>query len=392
MMHAYPKQSGLAPLTMLRLSGDAPLRVAIPDLASYVPESGIGRVLHSLIAHWGAAVDLRSAKFKASAWPVLRNFPAGVILEGSQQTDLVFLPKLTGAQALRRTQGLPAVVTVHDIGVIDFPGDREGVDALSRFSVMRSFQGLRYAHAIIVDSAFTRQRLLHYLPIVADRVQIIHAGVNDYFLQYQPSREEARHFIAEHCGNKLGTPLLIYVGSELPRKNITTLLDAFQLVRQRHPSAMLLKVGWAGGARWRMRTLAEAQRLGLQLGRDLLIVEDLDDAGLAAAYRAADVFVTASLYEGFGLPALEAMAVGTPVVVTNCGALPEIVGAAGTIVPPVGAALAAAVEHALSGRNENVLRSQASLFSWTRAAQRYLELFKLLADSSIGHPRGNLNA
>src|SRR5207249_8318392 len=118
-------------------------------------------------------------------------------------------------------------------------------------------------------------------------------------------------------------PLLIYVGSEIPRKNMALLLRVFRQVKNRHPAARLLKVGGAGHPRWRAATLRLAGELNLQIGEDLLILDRIDDALLADAYRAADVFVSASLYEGFGLPALEALALGTPVVVTDCGAFPE---------------------------------------------------------------------
>src|SRR3712207_3092032 len=110
----------------IQISGRQCLVPAVPGLDTYRVQTGIGRVFHSLCAYWGNRVQPIRASFSAFDVPVLRNRPLGV--QAPSHADLVLLPKLTGAEALRRTGGLPSVVIVHDIGIIDFPGDRQGID------------------------------------------------------------------------------------------------------------------------------------------------------------------------------------------------------------------------------------------------------------------------
>src|SRR5262249_50107814 len=108
--------------------------LAVPELHTYTPTNGIGRVFTSLSEAWGDRVRLVPAVFAASSLPMLRNIPYGIRV--SECADLVFLPKMTGAQALRNTSSLPSVVLVHDVGVIDeLCNDRQMMDWFSYQSV-----------------------------------------------------------------------------------------------------------------------------------------------------------------------------------------------------------------------------------------------------------------
>jgi glycosyltransferase involved in cell wall biosynthesis len=355
-----------------------PIAAAVVGLESCQAATGIGRVFHSLSDHWGARVRLVDAPIAAPRLPIAHNFPSGVRVPAG--ADIVLLPRLTGAAALRDTQGIPSLAIVHDIGVVDFPGDREGMDWLTYQSIRQSFYGLRYASRIATDSQFTRRRLIERLPEIAERVMVIPAGVGNYFLEYDRPRAKARQALEAFVKRSLGSPLIIYVGSEIPRKNIPLLLRVFRQVKEHHPAAQLLKVGGAGHPRWRAATLRLAGKLRLQIGEDLLILDQIDDALLADAYRAADVFVSASLYEGFGLTALEALALGTPVVVTNRGAFPEVVADAGRVVAPELAPMACAIDAALANPLPELwaIRSKkrAAGFSWSRAAEQYVEIMR----------------
>jgi glycosyltransferase involved in cell wall biosynthesis len=362
-------------------SSHQPLVVAVPHLARYHEQSGIGRVLRSLQGCWGEDVSLVEAQMLASRLPVLRNVPTA--MRAPAGTAVILLPQLTGAQALRDTAGIPSVAIVHDIGIVDCPADRTGASWISRQSVKRSFSGLRHATRIVTDSHFTERRLLRYQPELRGRVTTIPAGVGPTFVAEAGTRGQARDRVAALCACPLGSPLLLYVGSELPRKNVSVLLEALSVLRTTFPHAQLLKVGRAGDGRWRAQTLAAATQFGLRAGEDVVILEDIDDAALVDAYRAADVFVSASLYEGFGLPALEAMAVGTPVVVSRCAALPEVVGDAGWLAEPVPGALAAAVATALGDpeRERRIARGRlrAAYLNWNATAQAYLDLLRRVA-------------
>jgi glycosyltransferase involved in cell wall biosynthesis len=357
-----------------------PIVIGVPNLDSHSAHSGIGRVLHSLRKYWGTRVELVPARFKSLPVPVLRNNPRAIV--PPERADLILLPQITGAQALRDTGGLPAIVIVHDIGIVDFPGDRDGLDRITYWSIQQSFNALEYAAHVITVSEFTKSRLLDHLPHLAGRVTMIHDGVGDNFFGSDGTKLESRNVLENHIGKRLGNPLLIYVGSEHPRKNLSTLLKAFNEIRNAFPNAQLLKVGRAGSNLWRDRTLQAARAHSIQPEEELLFLEGIDDDLLAHAYRASEVFVSASLYEGFGLPALEAMAIGTPVVVTNRGAFPEVVGSAGWVVDPDVQSLARAVTAAVDGpnceRQVRMGRLRAESLRWTSTADDYLAVMHRL--------------
>lgn len=358
------------------------LLVAVPNLGAYSPMTGVGRVLHSLRLGWGDRVTTVEAALRASSLPVLQNLPYGV--RAPAGADLVLMPQLTGAQALADTAGLPSVALVHDVGIVDFPGDRVGMNRMTRVLVRRGFRGLRHADLVIAVSHFTARRIIAHHPRLAARIHVVPNGVDERFLRMSAGREEALSQVRAILGGPPGTPLLLNVGSELPRKNLGLLFAAFAAVRARHPGAMLIKVGAPGHPRWRARTLRLAAAHGLTLGRELRLVDQpLSDDALAILYRAADVFASPSLYEGFGLPALEAMACGTPVVVTDRGAYPEVVGDAGLVVEPTEAAFAGALEAALSGAGRErwaaAGRLRAAQLRWASSAERCLSLLSELA-------------
>jgi glycosyltransferase involved in cell wall biosynthesis len=308
-------------------------------------------------------------------------------VEPPDEAQAVLLPRLIGAGALRDTHNLPGIVLVHDIGTIDEPAvDRPYIDRLAEMSVQYGLYGLRHAAHIITVSEFTRQRLISHMPDLTDRVSVIHSGVDQSFLHYHRRQEQARQRIASRLRRQLGTPLLVYVGSELPRKNMTLLLRVLRYLKWRYPDTQLLKVGAPGHHRWRDYTLQAIERLGLIVGIDVLFTGRVDDATLMDIYCAADVFVSTSLYEGFGLPALEALAIGKPVVVSNRGALPEVVGNAGWLVEPAAEPFLDAIEQALDTPPETIYqqgRARAAAFTWTRAAAGYLNILNRVSGRSL---------
>ncbi|MFC1994677.1 glycosyltransferase family 4 protein [Chloroflexota bacterium] len=272
----------------------------------------------------------------------------------------------------------PFIVTAHDLARICFPFAKESTR--ERIGLRLDVLGLKKAEHIIAVSACTKADLMSYLGIPGEKISVIYNGID---LQvFKPV-----------LARRLPFPYLLYVGSERPRKNLNTLLAAFAALK-REVSAFwdlkLVKVGAAGTSEeFRQMTLSEVERLGLR--EEVVFTEYVSDAELAAYYSSAIALVLPSLYEGFGLPLVEAMACGCPVVASNCSSLPEVAGDAGLFVDPHGIdGLAQAMRRVIT---EPALREQLTEkgfervqhFSWDRAAQETLRVYrKVEADLGLG--------
>ena len=190
------------------------------------------------------------------------------------------------------------------------------------------------------------------------------------------------------------------MGSERPRKNLGTLLAAFATLKKESgafQNLKLVKVGTPGRTdKFRLATLGEVKRLGLD--GEVIFAEHISNADLAACYSSAIALTMPSLYEGFGLPLIEAMACGCPVIAANCSSLPEIAGDAGMFVDPRDTdGLAQAMRRIIT---EPALRKQliekglerVRHFSWDRAAQETLQVYrKVEANLGLGEPRARTN-
>jgi glycosyltransferase involved in cell wall biosynthesis len=173
---------------------------------------------------------------------------------------------------------------------------------------------------------------------------------------------------------------VLYVGSEDPRKNLPRLLEALTLVRERLPSVKLIKIGSPQYLSLAKRLRERIKELGLS--EAVLWCEHVSDQDLAQFYNVGDVFAFPSRYEGFGLPLLEAMACGTPVVCSNAASLPEVVGDAAIMVPPQDAqGLADALYEVLT---EQKLRDElrrkglrrVRRFTWERRARQTVAVYR----------------
>jgi glycosyltransferase involved in cell wall biosynthesis len=178
---------------------------------------------------------------------------------------------------------------------------------------------------------------------------------------------------------------LLFVGTLEPRKNVPGLLSAYRLLLdQGVTEAPLVLIGGRGWLYEKIFRQVEA----LTLEEQVAFLHGVPDADLPALYNGAAVLVTPSFYEGFGLPALEAMACGTPVVVSDRGSLPEVVGPAGMLVDPeapesIAAGLAAVLDDPEGQRQlERAGLAQAATFSWERTARETLAVYRKVAGRS----------
>ena len=271
-----------------------------------------------------------------------------------------------------------AVLTVHDLSFLRVPECFTG--ALRRYLERVVPRSVRRADHVIADSHSTKRDLVELLGTPAGKVTVIHSGVEPRFrpiidrAALGPVRQ--RYDLPER--------FIISVGTLQPRKNFATLVEAFARLKSEtgnwKPGARSLKLVIAGGRGWLYEEIfARVEALGLQ--GDVLFPGFVADEDLPALYNLAEAFVLPSLYEGFGLPPLEAMACGTPVVTSNVSSLPEVVGDAGLMVEPTDVeSLAAAIERVLEDgdlRREMVQRglARAKEFTWERAARRLLGVY-----------------
>jgi glycosyltransferase involved in cell wall biosynthesis len=303
------------------------MRVEFVSPYDHNPKTGIGRYVHTLVGHLSNSIDATICRPRflplTNQISPLRNLP--VSIEGHLPGSIVHFPQIMGCAMMLYRPYHPSVATVHDLGFLELPEEREMIDPIARRLLRLSLAGLKRVDLIVTDSEFTHQGVIKHLGVSEECVVTIYPGIDHTLFRPIPN---ARNLLIErqpHLAAIAEAPWLLYVGSELPRKNVGTLLQAIASVREKLPDIRLLKVGSAGGERFRRDTMREIDRLGL--GDHILFFEDVAEEELPLFYNAADVFVTASKLEGFGFPVLEAMACGTPVVCSRAGSLPEIVGA-----------------------------------------------------------------
>jgi glycosyltransferase involved in cell wall biosynthesis len=238
--------------------------------------------------------------------------------------DLLHSPDVVPPRLWRR----PSVITVHDVAFLRRP---ELLTVESRRYYGRVQRAVRQAARVIVVSEHTRRELLARTNADPERVRVIHNAVHPRFRQ--PADPDADRAVIRRLG--LAEPYLLFVSTIEPRKNVMTLLDAYRLLLDRLPEGerAVPTLVLAGADGWHSRPVYDhAQALGL--GGHARFLGWVDAADLPALYRRATLLAHPALDEGFGLTPVEAMAAGTPVVVSDAGSLPEVVADAGLRVAP----------------------------------------------------------
>lgn len=267
------------------------------------------------------------------------------------------------------------VVTLHDTVALEWP-EAEGAMAAAAGHL------LRRSAAVITVSAYSKAAILHAFDIDAEKVVVIPNGVDHRRLNPQ---EAARAGPASRQWLGLAEPYVLYVGGGTPRKNVGRLIEAFGHVVRQAPDDRIHLV-LAGPVR--------QQESRLRAGVEDPAVQDrlrftgyVPDHLMAGVYGEAVVLACPSLYEGFGLPSLEAMACGTPVVAGRAGALPEVVGDAAVLVDPMESndIAKALLETAFAAVADRARRRTAGLtralpFDWGTAARRTMAVYEALAE------------
>ena len=267
------------------------------------------------------------------------------------------------------------VLTVHDLTFIRdpesaFPRLRRYLNRVVPRSVARAVH-------VLADSVATKNDVVELFGTQPDKITVLYGGVDARFASVQePDRLAA---VRARYGIGQG-PFILGIGTIQPRKNYRRLIQAFADL---NPSASGLQLVIAGGKGWMYdQIFAEVKQLGLE--GHVIFPGFVDDDDLPALYSAAEMLAYPSIYEGFGLPILEAMACGTPVVTSRTSSLPELAGDAALLVEPTDVAAIADAMRRL--RQDAGLRSQlvaqgfgqARKFTWEKAAHQLLSVYEAL--------------
>jgi glycosyltransferase involved in cell wall biosynthesis len=285
----------------------------------------------------------------------------------------------------------PVVVTVHDIIPYLLRRNRQ-LSAYAhlphRWFDALAVEGLKRADALLAVSGWTKRTLIDELGIPAARIHVVHSGVDA--TRFQPLDVPAgfyqRYRLAE------GPRYVLYVGSEDPRKNLDMLFAAFGRLRHTEPDVRLLKVGAPQMAAERSRLLRVAAARGIEPAIDW--IEHVPDDDLPYFYNLATVCVLPSLYEGFGFPALEAMACGTPLVCADAAALPEVGGGACVLCPPTAMGLYRALRGVVNDQQRmrwlsEAGQQRAAQFTWQATAEAVSEVYRQVVARTASASRAN---
>lgn len=317
------------------------------------------------------AATLAAAGIESEADPA----PLGVIWQQLKlpkrldrgDLDLFWSPLMT----LPLRCPVPAVATVHDLTAILMPENHRFKVRWSIFPFLRP--SLERADRLVAVSKATADDLAFHFPQVAKKIRVVYSGVDP---EFQPGTREAIRITREELGAPDG--YILYAGTLEPRKNLGAVLDAWEALKADDPGLppLVLAGPYGWGSRDMMRRLESLAPLGVQ------VLGHVDREKLVRVFQAATIFVYPSFYEGFGLPAAEAMACGIPTVVSNVSSLPEVVGDAGLQVEPTDPGdLMSAVRSLLASpaRREDLRgRSleRATRFRWERTAAEMEEVFR----------------
>jgi glycosyltransferase involved in cell wall biosynthesis len=257
-----------------------------------------------------------------------------------------------------------SVVTIHDLGYLYEPGAHT-VSSRTQLRATTLWNARKASHLIAISES-TKSDLMQHYRVDPGNISVVHHGVDQEFVQIEHGEVERYRRAA-----RLPERFILYLGTIQPRKNLERLIAAFEYLALSDPDVHLILAGNPG---WKSRPIRD-RAIASGFSRRIRFLGRVPDEQLPALYNAATVFALPSLYEGFGLPVLEAMACGTPAVMSNRGALTELSGADVRVIDPEDTdSIAEGLLSALQiEENEDAVADRiahARRFSWDDSARR----------------------
>lgn len=270
--------------------------------------------------------------------------------------------------------GTKTVVTVHDMVLHAFPETmRDRTRMMLSANLKRS---IKRADLIITDSEFSKSEIIKYYPDTKDRLRVVYCGVDTEKFHPITDRTEVDAVLAKY--DLTGKDYFLYLGTIEPRKNLERLIRAYAKLKAEHKNAPLLILG--GGRGWNCDSIYQTVK-DLKLEESVRFTGYLPGEDMNPLLNGACAFVFPSVYEGFGLPPLEAMAAGTPVLTSTAASLPEVVGECAVLTDPyqidqmTDALRTIWQDEALRARLCRDGRERAKQFSWDAAAHQLMNAY-----------------
>ena len=271
------------------------------------------------------------------------------------------------------------VLTIHDLAFLRFP--EFNFDWFIKKYAREVKKNAQISKKIIADSKSTKNDIVRFFKIDPAKVEVVYLAADDLFIKL-PEKEKDKNVLKKY---KINKKYILSVGTIEPRKNFITLIKAFNLIKQKKTGTDY-KLVIAGRTGWKSEATYE-EREKSPYREDILFTGRVPDKDLVQIYNQAELFVYPSLFEGFGLPPLEAMSCGLPVIASDTSSLKEVVGDAGILVTAGDESkLKKQILHVLENKEikeelkgKSLIR--AKKFSWEETAQKTINLYYKIISS-----------
>ena len=305
--------------------------------------------------------------------PMLWSLGEAVLYSSIDKHRIDILHDMTGlAPFMLRYHGLKTVITLYDLIPIDAPQYSAQMDRINY--KWRLPYIVKHVDKVVTISNHAANQISNHFDLQDTKIRNISAGTD-----LKPASMDDMKRVRQKYN--LPEQFILFLGAMVERKNIRGLLEAYQVARKQGFSLPLVL---AGASNYRYKQIVEYIH-ELELAHHVVMANYIDDRDLAAIYTIAKVFVFPSFYEGFGLPVLDAMACGTPVITSNISSLPEVIGNTGILVDPhntntISDALHRVLASEVHQQRMYSIQDQASQFTWKKTASKLNQVYHEIMD------------